>query len=293
MACAANLSGLYKSMYIYSDANRDIFPTWGSAKPNDKGRAVGFAFRKRDSDKHKPQTKGLSNSATASLWMMVKDGSASTRQFVCPSSFDYPDKLEDSQKNAVEIKNTFDFLEPENLSYSMVNMYGSVQKRQWGANVRAERVIMSDNNDANGDGKGNLHKTTKASEAKMLASSVLGKNENSSNHTGLTWTLSLKSKGQNFLFGDGHVQFGEDPFQGLAGDNAFATDVQPNVNGVEQADRPFLEVIQMPDKNKNWANFRRDSMLLPLSGNGNGGKDSLSGLAVKKNRIKKKKAADK
>ncbi len=287
VACAANLHGMYQSMYTYGVSNRNKFPIWGNAPHDDKGRVTGFGFQKRDSDKYKPDTKGLTNSATASLWMMVRDGSAQAKQFVCPASYDFADKLLDAQKKPVNLTHTFDFFEPENLSYSMLNMYGSVQRRQWGANVRADRVIMGDNNDANGDGQGNLHKTTKASDAKLLAPAVMGKNETSSNHTGLTWTLSVKPQGQNFLFGDGHASFSADPFQGTAGDNVYAADIQAKVNDVEKAGRPILEIIQGPDAKKAWANFRRDSMLLPL--NGNGGKDSLSGLVVKKNRTKKKK----
>ncbi|MDX1565349.1 MAG: hypothetical protein R3236_08095 [Phycisphaeraceae bacterium] len=285
VACAANLHGLYRSMYTYSNSNRNKFPIWGNAQPKKGVRATGFAFRKRDGKKYKSDTKGLSNSTTASLWLMVKDGSSQTRQFVCPSSSDYADKLTDTKGNAVNIPDTYDFLKPENLSYSMINMYGSVQKRQWGANVRAERIIMSDNNNANGDAKGNLHDSTKADDLKLAD---LKGRENSSNHTGLTWTLTVRAKGQNLLFGDGHAEFTEDPYQGQAGDNVFAADTQATVNAEEKPARPFLEIVQAPDKNNGWANFRRDSMLLPLSGNGNKGKDSLSGLLLKKNQIKKK-----
>ena len=253
-SCAANLHGLYQSMYTYSNDCRGKFPIAGASDP--EALAVGFEDRR---DGTRPEH--LNNNVSASLWMMVLDGSSQSKQFICPNSGDDPDPLADGNGNAVNIPDTFDFFRAENLSYSSLNMHGSIQQRQWGANVRAERIIMGDNNNAVDLVAGRLHTTTKESTEDLRTPEKLAMNENSMNHS--------KGEGQNFLFGDGHAEFVTDPFQGLSGDNAMATDMQPQINGPEIAAMPYLENDQ-----QSMVNFRRDSMLLPVTG-ATGGRTTL------------------
>ncbi len=242
-ACAANLHGIYQSMYVYSNNNRGLFPVAGQSDPD--ASATGFQDKRNGM---KPEH--LDNNVSASLWLMVLDGSSHVQQFICPSSGEDADPLTDFDGNGVYIPDTFDFLEPWNLSYSSLNMYGSRQSRQWHADVSPERIIMGDNNNATGQGPDMLHVTTQSSIAWV---DHIAWNENSQNHS--------DGEGQNLLFGDGHAEFATDPFQGHRGDNAMAVDRQTEINGPEIAAMPFLDNAQSP-----WPNFRRDSMLLPITG---------------------------
>ncbi|MDX1563980.1 MAG: hypothetical protein R3236_01185 [Phycisphaeraceae bacterium] len=254
VSCAANLSGLYRSMYTYSNDCRGKFPIAGDADVD--GIAVGFRDRR---DGTRPEQ--LNNNVSASLWMMVLDGSVQTKQFTCPISGDDPDPLADGSGQNVDIQDTFDFFRAEHLSYSSLNMFGTTQRRQWGANVRAERILMADNNNAAGRTRSQLHTTTQNSVDELLTPQSLSANENSGNHG--------DGEGQNFLFGDGHAEFATDPFVGLSGDNAYAADLQAILNSPEIASMPTLENDQA------WmVNFRRDSMLLPITG-ATGGRTTL------------------
>ena len=38
--CAANLHGIYQSMYTYATSSRDGFPTWGNVDPKEGGQAM-------------------------------------------------------------------------------------------------------------------------------------------------------------------------------------------------------------------------------------------------------------
>ncbi len=226
-SCAANLSGIYKSMYTYSVSNEDKFPIWGAATPETDLYATGFQERDRLNDNYTPETSGLRHSVTASLWITVKDGSAGVKNFICPSSGDMPDHLLAAADGAPALlENTFDFLASDNLSYSTLNMYGSEQKKKWGSNVAADYVIMGDDNNADTPsfGRHQLHRNTKADQ---LSSKSLAKLENSQNHA--------NGEGQNFMFGDSHVSFHSDPFQGRSGDNVYAIDLAEDEMAAEVA----------------------------------------------------------
>ncbi|MDX1564991.1 MAG: prepilin-type N-terminal cleavage/methylation domain-containing protein, partial [Phycisphaeraceae bacterium] len=200
-ACAANMSGIYKSMYTYSNSNRGKFPIYGDATAGDAGVHLGIR-QGEDASRQAlfgttnagPSTTAadMSSNVTASLWMMVRDGSSQAKQFICPSSGNDPDPIADSLGQAADVSNTYDFLFPSNLDFSLINHYGSVQRRQWGANVRAERILMADNNNAVGGGTvGGLHTTHKNSPEAERRPEALQVNENSQNHS--------DGEGQNFL----------------------------------------------------------------------------------------------
>ncbi|MDX1564822.1 MAG: hypothetical protein R3236_05410 [Phycisphaeraceae bacterium] len=89
-ACGANLSGLYKSMYTYATGCSDRFPAVD--RPDEAGSAIGFGDRR---DGANPD---LKSNVTASLWIMVKDGSSQAKQMICPTSDDEPDGLADTDR---------------------------------------------------------------------------------------------------------------------------------------------------------------------------------------------------
>ena len=265
-ACAANLHGIYQSMYTYSASNKNKFPVFGAATPGDGVSTADTSFNV-DEAQNRAAGPGItliattnaimSSSLSASLWLTIRDGSVQVKQFICPSSGNDNDTLTDDSGNGVNLPDTQDFKNPLNMDYSMINHYGSIQRRQWGTNVDADRVLMGDNNNATATA-GSLHiATSQGTTPTLTTADNLKVNENSLNHS--------DGEGQVFMFGDGHATFSTDPFQGRSGDNAYAQDTQATVNEVESPAPPtlVLPVAQTPDST-GWANFRRDSVLMPI-----------------------------
>jgi prepilin-type N-terminal cleavage/methylation domain-containing protein/prepilin-type processing-associated H-X9-DG protein len=257
--CASNLNGMYKAMYTYSVTNNEKFYIAGVATAASK--AVGFSHTTRNSTVGVAGS--LANNLTASLWMMIRDGSAQPKSFSCPSSGDTPDTLNEWTGSsfgttAADLNETFDFVSKDNLSYSVLNMYSDIQKKKWGSNIPTDYLLMADDNNTD-PAATNAHTFFKA-KSPAPTTAEIQENENSQNH---------QKEGQNMLFGDGHAAFSNDPFQGRNSDNAFA--FGGTTAGSETAAKPKLENISTIPS----ANSDRDSMLIPTSG-GTAGTDSLS-----------------
>ena len=223
--CASNLTGLYKSMYTYSVTNKDKFPKYATAGTT--GTAHGF--------KPTARTAGVAfdpaaaaagqDNVTAALWILIRDGSSSAGSYTCPSSGDEKDELKTSPMDdtAAALEDTYDFLLTTMLSYSPTNPYGEKTGTNWGSAAPGDYVLMGDDNDANamdntGTPGGAVHTTIKSGTvaggaAMGLTQDDVEQHENSTNHD---------LEGQNFTFGDGHVNFTTDPFVGRSADNAFA-----------------------------------------------------------------------
>ena len=160
---------------------------------------------------------GLNNNSTASLWILVRDGSATTASFICKSSGDTRDDLIRGGTVPAALNTTWDFKDPaattgstgNPLSYSFLNMYDRYNNKNWSANASSDWALMADNNDAT---KATLHDSYKG--ATVATPAHIKASENSHNHSA--------GEGQNIGFGDGHVKFSQDPFQGSDSDNVFA-----------------------------------------------------------------------
>ncbi len=246
--CAANLSGIYKAMYTYSVTNSDQFPIAGTGADGDSVRGFDYTTRTATT----VDATSLSNNATASLWLLVRNGGVSAKSYVCPSTSEVADPLtEDGEPGGANasLDETFDFYDEDNLSYSMQNMYAT--NRKWNANVKSDWILMGDNNNADG---GSVHTFTKGDSP---AQTEIENNENSQNHSA--------GEGQNLQFGDGHVSFSNDPFQGPSNDNAHAGDTASDDTNDESATAP---VLTNNDGNMTTP-ASRNTVLLPLTGNGN------------------------
>ncbi len=227
-------------MYTYSVTNHDVFPTSGAATVDRS--VVGF----REGDRVAGTGALLDNNVTASLWMMVREGSMSSSSFVCIASEDERDELQDSaSSDAVRLENTYDFAARENLSYSMINMYHESFNSNWGVSAPADYALMSDNNNNNSED------TRRHTLAKGATWDAAAEFENSRNHD---------TEGQYFLFGDGHVNFENDPFVGHGDENVFAI----TANG---SPAPPTLSNRAGDVVNDESLVATDSALLPLSGN--------------------------
>jgi prepilin-type N-terminal cleavage/methylation domain-containing protein len=241
--CGANQSGIYKAMYTYSTSNSDAFP-----KLADTTAATSLVYQdaRAATNTTVTSTSG-SGSVTGSLWLLVRDGSVGAKSWVCPSSGDTKDDIQTTGGAASNLNSTYDFSNPAtsgtspNLSYSPVNMFATNATKMWTANVSPDWVILSDENDGSAP-VGITSASNNTTDNKKKA--------NSQNHSA--------GEGQEMTFGDGHIAFASDPFQGPSSDNVFgynATDGEAKQYGGSAVDlakakplagAPFGDVCLVP-----------------------------------------------
>ena len=258
--CAANLTGCYKTMYTYSVTNNGSYHVIGLGAPNTTVQTKSFLWTTRTSAT--APTSGDANvasSVSASLWMMVRDGSVNVKSFVCPSSGNTVDPLTTTNggTTAATLAQTFDFFAPtaatgstNHLSYSTVNMYLSTQSGKWGSNAPSDYILMGDNSDNAG-----AHTLLKGGAT--VTSVTLAAQENSLNHS--------NGEGQNFTFGDGHVSFSNDPFVGRGSDNVYAINTAA-AGSTEVAANPTGKVGVATATDAGFTQADADSCLFPITG---------------------------
>ncbi|MBI1367466.1 MAG: prepilin-type N-terminal cleavage/methylation domain-containing protein [Planctomycetes bacterium] len=282
--CSTNLSGIYKSMYTYSITDKNQrFPiyhsTGGTAAIKIQGFALVGAVNGRGIANPSDVTstgasKALADSnATAALWSLVRNGSTASKQFVCPS--DKGSEVDplvggtgtpfvfDSSKT-IPLDQLYDFVSSKSLSYSMMNMYDLQTGGQWSADVKPDWVLMSDDNSNDGTSNTkptgwtqNLHEAVKATASQ--SPEALASTENSLTHS--------EGEGQNFLFGDGHASFEQNPFIGPSNDNAYAVNSNAAAGGAETAKQvlaPGTAALSLGTAMVNTNNRKTDTLMVPI-----------------------------
>lgn len=254
--CGAELAGIFKSLYTYSaNADKARFPMAGTQNTN----SVVYGFKPGDRLTTTPDPAKLANNATASLWMLVRDGSCSAKQFICRATKNKPDPLtEDGTSDGLgaDLEETFDFYAANNLSYSMMNMYHAVRTENWNANVRPGWVLMSDNSNAAVAATGGTAPSVHTHEmGDGAGSDTIRLEENSANHN---------SDGQNFMFSDGHVDYSTNPFVSPSNDNAFGRDTAA-IGSPESSEGARTSCSQTSTSAK-VNKPESDCMMLPLTG---------------------------
>jgi len=251
--CGANIRGMIQSMLIYAQVNNDRMPVAGERDGDTN--AVGFQIPDTEEDQANV-TDSLTNNVTASLWMLVRDGSASAESFICPSSGDEEDDLrrpvDDTNATIATLSEVWDFADHTTLSYSPLNMYEDNNRSKWTNNAPGQWILLGDDNDNDGPEAHEYAETAGPGVTTGEEPNVqdIRENENGSNHN---------FEGQNFGFGDGHVSFTQDPFQGPSSDNAYAKatasdEEQPdndrptldNDEGIQSDALPQIDVVLMP-----------------------------------------------
>ena len=270
---ASNLSGIYKALYQYSISNDDNFPKYRG----DDTDAVGF--QADDGGLRGTQNPDLGsggnlyNNVTASLWKLVKEGSVAAKQYTNPSDKGASaDELTDNSDNTVPLSTTWDFWAPENLSYSPINMYDQVAGRSWSSKVKPDYVIMGDDNNADDENNGGtsmgFHQNTmQGFNGNQTNDEGIQNHENSQNHS--------QGEGQNFMFGDGHVEFENHPFVGRNQDNAMALTTNDMPVGSSGNPANFTPTNTAPSLSNSGEgsssvhqqNREFDSVLIPVTGN--------------------------
>jgi prepilin-type N-terminal cleavage/methylation domain-containing protein/prepilin-type processing-associated H-X9-DG protein len=225
--CASNLRQLGQAIMLYSNENRGAFPrvkyvpgaavtqTWGNQ---------GAAWPARgDSFDH-----ATNNDVTASLYLLMKTQDITSEVFTCPSSNQERWNFGGGQNTALNHSNWEGQTGiNRNLSYSYQAPFpnNNAVASGWKLNntLSAEYAVAADMNPGtNTTGAGTAARA--ASQVTTTSSSAEMKGANSVNHD---------RDGQNVLYGDGHVEFQQNPFVGVQRDNIWTrrTTVTPSDTG--------------------------------------------------------------
>jgi len=235
--CASNLSQLYNALQQYAKIEHGLFPRARfriPALPED--RTTPCAYTHFDAVGPFLDTGPNDCDVTAAMYLLVLELNVSPKVFTCPSA---PEKAWDfSGQRAANFSN---FPGRDCLGYSMQNPYPTIEAIvdgfRWSAGVDPGFPLMAD-----------INPGTPAVTTLRLGSSktemMLG---NSPNHL---------RKGQNVLFGDGHVAFEDSPFVGIGQDSIYGFG-----NAADEHDQTRPDAVGI------WggARSRNDSILLPTA----------------------------
>lgn len=105
--CHTHLRHILNGLYFYAH-DESVYPM--STNPDGEGRLSFFQHRFR------PPASNDTPSPTVDLWMLVRKFHDSPRIYVCPSSNDVPDPIDDPT-------NLYDFSDQRHLSYSYLSQY--------------------------------------------------------------------------------------------------------------------------------------------------------------------------
>lgn len=218
--CASNLRQVGQAILLYSNENRGAYPrtyagttgipTWGSgAACTDPFAPVAAGTRPEDND------------VTAALYLLLRTQEITSEVFTCPSSNAERWDFGGGANTALNWSNWNGTTGvSRNLSYSYQMPYPDSTAISGGFklnnSISAEFAVASDINPGSptgttlvGGGGGsndNVFAVTTTSSAREM------KQGNSNNHD---------EDGQNVLYGDGHVEFQQNPFVGIQRDNIF------------------------------------------------------------------------
>jgi prepilin-type N-terminal cleavage/methylation domain-containing protein/prepilin-type processing-associated H-X9-DG protein len=232
--CASNLRQIGQAILLYSNENRGAYPRTIGITPtattpgtadldvgNDYGGTLGTAPVAADNDPFLlPTAAGFHDNIPMALFLLLRTQDITSEVFTCPSSNAERDTYGGGTNSALNRVNFSDLT--KNLSYSYQNPYADSTAigAGWKLNssISAEFAVASDINPGTTGTNDNVFAVSTTSSANLM------KQGNSNNHD---------EDGQNVLYGDGHVEFQQNPFVGVQRDNIFtraATNNRPNGN---------------------------------------------------------------
>jgi prepilin-type N-terminal cleavage/methylation domain-containing protein/prepilin-type processing-associated H-X9-DG protein len=246
--CASNLRQIGQGLLLYSNDFKTYPRTRYDATvdPTSFTPAAGGGIAPNESDPFNGSNRPVLNDVTAALFLLVRTVDVSPDVFICPSTTQEKDTLNNSGA-----ANRSNFNSQANMSYSYANPYPKTNAvglgYRLGPNAIASFAIGADRNDGNLDS--NLSATSNSSAA-------IQRDMNSRNHL---------SEGQNVLYNDGHVSWEANCW---AGDNKDC--LWGNADQIVAGTPPQQA---NPARTGNLADptLELDSILLPKKGGGAGG----------------------
>jgi len=224
--CASNLRQIGQAILLYSNENKGLYPrtmagpaaadqtcTWGTPYKANATAAGSDPFLGT------PGT-GMEafNDVSAAMFLLLRTQDITSEVFICPSSNGEKDTYGGGTNAALNRTNFTDV--QRNVSYSYQNPYPGTTAigAGWKLNnsISAEYAVASDINPGVAGNNDDVTKVTTASSQKDM------KQGNSNNHD---------EDGQNVLYGDGHVEWQQNPFVGINKDNIFTTTTAMNAAG--------------------------------------------------------------
>lgn len=226
--CASNLRQIGQSILMYSNDNKGLYPRtpmdtsgnptpiWGTgptttaATPPDPMQGTGGTARESDDD------------VTASLFLLLRTQDITAEVFTCPSSngqkWDYEGGQNTAQNwcnwesQATSTSAGYQDMSPS-LSYSYADPFGGSSAIATGfkltSSIQPDFAVAADlNPGVNSNIPCNPSTVTTTSSGSQMQQG------NSRNHG---------STGQNVLYGDGHVEFQNNPFVGSLRDNIYCS----------------------------------------------------------------------
>jgi prepilin-type N-terminal cleavage/methylation domain-containing protein/prepilin-type processing-associated H-X9-DG protein len=234
--CASNLRQIGQAILLYSNDNRGAYPRTDYSVANATTGAVGttivtWSTGATSSDPFVQGTAVTFNDVSAALFLLLRAGDITSEVFTCPSSnatkWDYGGGTNTAQNWCNWAGETGSGGQSgllTNESYSYEDPYPSSSAVSNGfklnSSISAEYAVASDLNPGQtgqvvaGNG-GQVAGVNTGSSAKQMSQA------NSQNHA---------QAGQNVLFGDGHVEFDQNPFVGVQRDNIFTAYSTPGNN---------------------------------------------------------------
>jgi prepilin-type N-terminal cleavage/methylation domain-containing protein len=256
--CSSNLRQIGQAILLYANENKGAYPRtiYVPDQPpaahddaEDGGAVEGRNPFALEGPQASPNRRD--NDVTAALFLLIRTQDITSEVFVCPMSDEEKDTYGGKGNPAplARAQSKINFSDwRKNLSYSYMNPYPSnevVNKHGYklDSTLGAEFAVAADLNPGVGDG----YDVTAPKDEH--ASQKLMQKANSRNHQGA---------GQSVLFGDGHVDFVQNPFCGTQRDHIYTRAAINELTGVPgtTSARPPAGTDAMPA----WAG---DSVLLP------------------------------
>jgi prepilin-type N-terminal cleavage/methylation domain-containing protein/prepilin-type processing-associated H-X9-DG protein len=209
--CASNLRQIGQAILLYSNENRGSYPkTFGQI-----AAAVTPTWGTGNVAQSDPFLNGsgvANNDVTAALYLLLRTQDITAEVFTCPSSNGEKWDFGGGANTALNWSNWNSTAGvKKNLSYSYQNPYPDNNAINSGFKLNnsltAEFAVASDIN------PGTVGQNDNVLSVDTTSSATLMRAGNSNNHD---------EDGQNVLYGDGHVEFQQNPFVGVQRDNVFA-----------------------------------------------------------------------
>ena len=232
--CSSNLRQIGQALAIYYADRRGQFPRTLYFPPGPAG-FEGISFSKPEFvDPFAPG--GPHNDTTAAYFLLIRQALLTPAVFVCPSTLQHIDSLggkSPSHRSNFENTKSTEGIWGNSLSYSFITPYLGWPELDFfimPPKASPGLAIAADRNDPK-DRYRSLSADVPRSDVRLM---------NSSSH---------RSDGQNVLYNDGHVAWGDTPFCGVNRDNIYTRAEDPPNSSVNSAPKHKTDTVLTPAYN--------------------------------------------